>query len=89
MTAAGQRLSADEILLASRLVADGLRQTDLSVPGISCGGCISRIEGAFAGLPGVERPSDRDRWAGHTPNRRTRDVRFGDTRRRQRATPEG
>jgi Cu2+-exporting ATPase len=55
VTAAGQRLSADEILLASRLVADGLRQTDLSVPDIRCGGCIPRIEGAIAGLPGVER----------------------------------
>lgn len=51
----GGRLSADEILLASRRVADDLRQTDLSVPGIRCGGCIARIERAFAGLAGVER----------------------------------
>src|SRR5436190_16202069 len=51
----GRRLSSDEILLASRVVADGLRQTDLSVPGIRCGGCIAKIEGALAALGGVER----------------------------------
>jgi Cu2+-exporting ATPase len=53
-TAADQNLSASEILLASRVVADGLRQTDLSVPGIHCGGCIQRIEKALGSLPGVE-----------------------------------
>ncbi len=45
----------DEIRLASHIVADGIRQSDLSVPGIHCGGCIARIESALAGLPGVER----------------------------------
>ncbi|AZI36330.1 cation-translocating P-type ATPase [Caenibius tardaugens] len=49
------RLSADELLLASREIDAGLRQTDLSVPGISCGGCIHKIEEALGKLPGVTR----------------------------------
>ena len=48
-------LSREEILLASRTVAAGTRQTDLVVPGIHCGGCIERIETALVRLPGVER----------------------------------
>lgn len=45
---------ADEVLLASRVVGDGIRQTDLSVPGIHCGGCIQSVEKALGALPGVE-----------------------------------
>lgn len=49
------RISAEELFLASREIDTDLRHTDLSVPGISCGGCISKIEAALALLPGVTR----------------------------------
>jgi Cu2+-exporting ATPase len=39
--------SGEEILLASRTVQDGVRQTDLSVPDIHCGGCLQKIETAL------------------------------------------
>lgn len=42
-----------EFRLASRIVKGHLRQTDLSVPGIHCGGCIRRIEKALGELPNV------------------------------------
>ncbi len=44
----------EEFRLASRAVGGSLRQSELSVPGIHCGGCVQRIEGAVGGLEGVE-----------------------------------
>jgi Cu2+-exporting ATPase len=48
------RGSGQEVLLASRIVDDGVRQTDLSVPTVHCGLCIRTIEKALGGLAGVE-----------------------------------
>jgi len=48
------RGSDQEVLIASRIVADGIRQSDLSVPTMHCGGCIRTIEKALGGLAGVE-----------------------------------
>jgi Cu2+-exporting ATPase len=57
-TAPGQparlrQASADETLFASRPIADGILQTELSVPSAHCGGCIAGIESALCKLDGV------------------------------------
>jgi Cu2+-exporting ATPase len=54
LTAQSPRAGDEEVLLASRLVADGIRQTDLAVPAIHCGACIRTIEKALGSLAGVE-----------------------------------
>ena len=48
-----QAVSPDEMLVASRALGDGLRQLDLSVPGVHCGLCIKTIEEALGKLKGV------------------------------------
>lgn len=42
-----------EVLLVSRSIAGGLRQTDLSVPDVHCGACIRTVEKALGALDGV------------------------------------
>ncbi len=45
--------SAEEILLASQTVRDGLRRTDLSIPDMHCGACLQKVERALGRLDGV------------------------------------
>ena len=45
----------DELWLSSRQLDGGLRQTDLAVPGVHCGACITTLEKALKALPEVER----------------------------------
>ena len=47
--------SREEISHASRSLEGDLKQTDLSVPSIRCGGCIQKIERALNAVGGVER----------------------------------
>lgn len=53
VTASGDRAKRDELRLASRVLKDGLRQVEISVPTIHCGGCMQKIEKGLAKLSGV------------------------------------
>ncbi|MGO8055305.1 cation-translocating P-type ATPase [Rhizobium leguminosarum] len=46
--------SAEEVRLASQPLGEGLRQLDLSVSDVHCGGCISTIERTLLTLPFVK-----------------------------------
>ena len=50
---AGSQRAHEELLLASRVIGNGLRETSLAVPTIHCGGCMQKIEQALAVLPEV------------------------------------
>ena len=50
----GSRRAHEELLLASRVIGNGLRETCLAVPTIHCGGCMQKIEQALVVLPEVE-----------------------------------
>lgn len=50
----GREQRAEEIRLASKSLGGGLMQTNLSVPGIHCGGCLRTVEKAVGALDDVE-----------------------------------
>ena len=68
----GRSIHGDELLLASRLLVPGLRQTELAVPEVHCGACIARVERVLGELDTVERVNLSTRratvtWRGETP----------------------
>src|SRR6478609_6947945 len=54
LLATDARGTGEEVLLASRIVAEGVRQTDLSVPTVHCGACMRAVEAALTELSGVQ-----------------------------------
>lgn len=46
---------AEELWMAARQLENGRRQTDLAVPGVYCGACMTTIEKALKSHPEVER----------------------------------
>jgi Cu2+-exporting ATPase len=48
-------ISDGELWLASRDLGNGRRSLELGVPGVYCGACISKIEGALRAVRGVEK----------------------------------
>jgi len=53
-SAAARGPSREELALSSRTLPGGMRQTDLSVPGVHCGACMTNIEAALGRLDGVD-----------------------------------
>ncbi|TPJ54769.1 heavy metal translocating P-type ATPase [Mesorhizobium sp. B2-6-4] len=50
---ASRSVALEEVILASRDLGDGTRQSDLSVPGMHCGACIAAVEKTLSALEGV------------------------------------
>ena len=51
---AGASAARQEVRIASRALEQGLHQTELSVPGVHCAGCIRTVEKGLSRIPGVE-----------------------------------